>query len=59
MSIHDDSVEGLRAEAELNRRRGDRRREGELAPDLSDRRAIDRRKPPGFVALISALFGRT
>ncbi|MFN2460363.1 MAG: hypothetical protein ABR591_06720 [Candidatus Velthaea sp.] len=43
---------------EHNRRRGDRRRAEGAAPEtVGERRGNDRRKTPGFMALIHALLG--
>jgi hypothetical protein len=57
MSSQDEMLERTDAETELHRRRGDRRNEGEVAPELGERRENDRRRTPGFMGLISDLFG--
>jgi len=57
MSSQDETLVRPDAENELHRRRGDRRREGDPAPEVGERRENERRRTPGFIGLISDLFG--
>jgi hypothetical protein len=57
--MHEETLERTDADdADLTRRRGDRRRAENRPPEIGERRAAERRKPPGLLGLISAVFGR-
>jgi len=58
MLMLDETLERTGADAELTRRRYDRRRAEDRSPEIGERRTIARRKAPGLMGLVNVLLGR-